>query len=213
MVRKRFGLRFVPGLSMVLLLALILSGCAGSPSSPQPPTPTPVSNNNHLAVSAQPIAWTSDGAVTDNEYTQFQQIGDLQVYTRLEGDLVCLALRSQKDGFLALGIRPENKMKGADMIICALTGTQAVISDTYSTGIWGPHPDDTKLGGTSDITNPSGSRENGWTAFEFKRKLSTGDSRDKNLTVGDNPIIWSVGGSADVTIQHNNRGYGSLVLQ
>lgn len=212
MVRKRFALRFVPGLSMVLLLALILSGCAGSPSSPPPPASPPVSSN-HPAVSAQPMAWTSDGTITDNEYTQFQQIGDLQVFTRLEGDLVCLALRSQKDGFLALGIRPENKMKGADMIIGALTGTQAVISDTYSTGIWGPHPDDTKLGGTYDIMAPSGSRQNGWTAFEFKRKLSTGDSRDKNLTVGDNPVIWSIGGSADVTIQHNNRGYGSLVLQ
>ena len=209
---KRFSLKIVSGLSVVLLFVLILSGCAGSSSSSRKSAPTPATSD-HPAVSAQPIAWTSDGIITDKEYTQFQQIGDLQVFTRLEGNLVDIALRAQNDGYLALGIRPENKMQGADIIMCAFNGTKAIISDEYATGPFGPHPEDTSLGGTNDIMDPSGSKQNGWSTFEFNRKLSTGDSHDKDLTLGDNPVMWAIGGSADITLHHNNRGYTTLVLK
>jgi hypothetical protein len=212
MVNSRFGFRSAFILPIVLLLVFILSGCAGPSSGSQQPAAT-TGSGNLPAVSAQPIAWTSDGTISDNEYTQFQQIGDLQVFTRLEGDLFYMALRSQNDGYLALGIRPENKMQGADVIICTLTGTQIKISDAYATGIFGPHPEDTQLGGTNDLLDPSGSKQNGWSTFEFKRKLSTGDKYDKDLVAGDNPIIWSIGGSVNTTIHHDTRGYATLVLK
>jgi hypothetical protein len=79
-------------------------------------------------------------------------------------------------------------------------------------GIW-PYPADIELGGTYDIVNPSGSQANGLLTFEFQRKLVTGDSKDKELAIGDNPVIWSVGGSADISIHHNNRGYATLTLK
>lgn len=203
---------YLPSLCMVFLIALILPGCAGSPSSPQQPAaPAPVASDQP-AVSAQPGAWLSDGTISDNEYTRMQQIGNLQVFTRLDGDLISIAMRAKNNGYLALGIRPENKMQGADVIIGALSSSQAKITDDYATGAFGPHPADVQLGGTDDILNPSGGNQNGWTVFEFRRKLSTGDSRDKDLAPGDNPVLWSIGGSADTTIHHNNRGYATLNL-
>jgi len=212
-VGKRFDVRFASFLMAVLLLAILLPGCAANnASSPRAPVPAPQTGNQPL-VSPQPITWTSDGIVADNEYTQFQQFGSLQVFSRVEGSQIYMALRAQNNGYIALGIRPEEKMKGADDIVCAITGNQATITDAYSTGQFGPHPADTELGGTNDILKPSGSQANGWETFEFQRKLVTGDSKDKELAIGDNPVIWSVGGSSDITVHHNNRGYATLTLK
>jgi hypothetical protein len=141
-----------------------------------------------------------------------QQIGEIQVYTRLEGDYACLAMRAQNTGYIALGIGPEIGMMGADVIMCTLNGDQAVLTDAYSTGPHGPHPADLAQGGTADITSASGSLKDGWLTCELKRKLSTGDSRDKNLVPGDNLVIWATGSSADITVRHKARGYGNLVL-
>ncbi len=213
MFGKRLEFRFVWWLLAALLLAILLPGCAGNNgSNPTGPTPAP-ENSSHPLVSVQPIAWTSNGTVTDNEYSQFQQIGPLQVFTRVEGDQVCMALRAQNNGYIALGIRPDFKMQGADDIICVISGGAVSITDAYSTGAFGPHPPDTELGGSNNILEPSGSQADGWVTFEFKRQLVTGDSWDKPLSMGDNPVIWSIGRSADTTIQHTNRGSGTLILK
>ncbi len=197
--------------AIVLSIIFLLSGCASSQTQPAN-TPVPTSDNI-ATVSAQPLGWKSDGTVSNDEYSQFQQIGDLQVFSRIAGDSVCLALRAQNNGYIALGIKPEDKMLGADMLICAMNGSQATVTDAYSTGTFGPHPADIELGGSNDVLESSGSQQNGWVTFEFKRKLKTGDSKDKELTIGDNPVIWSSGSSADISIHHVNRGYGILTLK
>ena len=213
MFGKRLKSRFAWFLVAGMLLAILLAGCAGNNgSNPSGPAPTP-DNGKQPLVSAQPVAWNSNGTVADNEYSQFQQIGPLQVFTRVEGDQVCMALRAQNNGYIALGIRPDFKMQGADDIICAISGGTVSITDAYSTGAFGPHPLDTELGGSNNILDPSGSQSDGWVTFEFKRQLVTGDNRDKPLTIGDNPVIWSVGRSADTSIQHTNRGSGTLTLR
>jgi len=197
--------------AMVLAIIFLISGC--SSSKPQPSNTPVLEQNNIPTVSSQPIAWQSDGTVSNNEYSQFQQIGNLQVFSRIAGDSVYLALRAQNNGYIALGIKPENKMQGADILICALNGSQATVTDAYATGPFGPHPADIEIGGTNDVVQTSGSEQNGWVTFEFKRKLTTGDSKDKELTLGDNPVIWASGSSADISIHHVNRGYGTLTLK
>lgn len=212
MLNKKNGVRSAFYCVLALILMLTASACSKSSTDSQSPA-SPMATADRPPVSAQPITWASDGIASDNEYTQFQQIGNLQVFSRLDEDAVCIALRAQTAGYIAMGIRPENKMQGADMIICALSGNRASISDQYSTGTFGPHTPDTQLGGTNDIISPSGSMQNGWATFEFKRKLATSDSRDKELSIGDNQVIWSMGSSNDITIHHNNRGYGTLTLK
>lgn len=217
MTGKRNDLRSIFGILIILSFMLPLAGCGASSSTTRQPSNNPVApptgEENSPAISSQPVAWNSDGTVSDNEYTRMDKLGAIECFTRLDGSIIRIALRSQNNGFLALGIKPEFRMQGADMIICALEGGQAKIHDAFSTGAFGPHPDDTQLGGTSDITDPSGTRKDGWTVFEFSRLLNTGDSRDKELTAGDNRIIWSVGSSDNISIQHNNRGSATLVLK
>lgn len=169
-------------------------------------------NNEIPGVSSQPITWASDGTVSENEYTQYQQIGDIQVFSRVAGDFVYLALRAPNEGYVALGLRPDNKMQGADMLLCSLNDSQATATDAYATGLFGPHPADTELGG-SDLLDISGGQQNDWETFEFKRKLHTGDSHDKDLVIGDNPIIWAMGSSPDINGHHKSRGYGNLILK
>ena len=211
MVRTKLTVKTAFYLVLVSLFLLSLSGCAGSKSSPQQQVPA-AGQVKDPAVSSQSVPWNSDGIISENEYSALQQIGDLQVFTRLEGDYTCLAIRAQNTGYIALGIGPENGMMGADVIMCTLNGDQVEVTDAFATGPTGPHPADLAQGGTSDIISPSGSLKDGWLTCELKRKLSTGDSRDKNLVPGDNLVIWATGSSANITVRHKARGYGNLVL-
>jgi len=211
MSAKKRNFQTLLGLLLIFLFALTLSACGGTATETPVPEAEPAAEQP--AVSAQPVAWNSDGTILDKEYSAIQEIGGLQVFSRVDGDTVSLALRTQNGGYVALGISPENKMKGADIIICRIEEGQALISDQFSTGVMGPHPADSKLGGTDDILNPSGGSAEGWTVYEFQRQLSTGDEFDKDLVPGDNAVIWSVGGSTDIGQQHSSRGYGTLKLQ
>ncbi len=207
----KLTVKFLPYLVLVSLFLLALSGCAGSKTGSQQQAPI-AGQVSEPAVSAQPVPWVSDGIISENEYSTLQQIGELQVFTRLEGEYACLAMRAQNTGYIALGIGPEIGMMGADIIMCGLNGEQAVLTDAYSTGPHGPHPADLAQGGTADIISASGGLKDGWLTCELKRKLITGDSRDKNLVPGDNLVIWSTGSSADIAVRHKTRGYGNLVL-
>ncbi len=190
-----------------LIMALTAAGCGGQKTPAQqaaPPSPAPVKISQE---------WKADGVVGEGEYSQTQKIGELEVFSRIEGDSVMLALKAQTNGWLALGIGPEDKMKGADMIFGYVKEGKAVIFDMYSTGPVGPHPSDDVQGGAADIITAGGSSAGGVLVLEVKRKLSTGDSRDKPLKIGDNKVIWAIGDAADAGVKHSRRGYGTLVLK
>lgn len=196
---------------MTLIIGALLSGCGGS-SSIQPPRSDSTSVPGP-GDSVRLAAWVSDGMVATNEYSQSQKFGNLEVFTRLGDGVVYIAIRSPREGYLSLGIRPEQKMQGGDIITGTLTGSQAKIYDTYAIGTFGPHPEDTTQGGSDDILEVSGRRADGVTTFEFKRRLDTGDKRDKALVAGDNPIMWAIGPSPDISARHSSRGTGILILK
>jgi hypothetical protein len=104
-------------------------------------------------------------------------------------------------------------MQNADIIFGVVTDGQASVYDMFSTGIWGPHPEDTELGGSSDISVFGGSETDGYTVIEFQRALDTGDADyDHTLVPGDNSIIWAFGTGDSLTIQHSTRGSGSITI-
>ncbi|HEX3045030.1 MAG TPA: DOMON domain-containing protein [Bacillota bacterium] len=161
-------------------------------------------------VSANLVAWKSDGMIGENEYQKYQKLGVLEVYSRSDKDNIMLGIQAPTTGYLALGISPEQMMNKADMILMCVKDGKALAEDMYSTGIFGPHPPDTTLGGTNDLQMVSGTEKDGVTVIELKRKLNTGDKYDKPLTLGKNKVIWATSDSDDFAQKHNQRGAGML---
>lgn len=162
--------------------------------------------------SANLAAWKSDGIITDNEYQKYQKLGALEVYSRIDKDNIMMAVQGPASGYMALGINPEQIMNKADMILMGVKDGKAYAEDMYSTGMFGPHPPDSSLGGKNDLQMVSGTEKNGVTVVEFKRKLTTGDKYDKPLASGKNKVIWAISDSDDLTQKHSQRGAGILEL-
>lgn len=189
-----------------MVAVILLAGCSTAKPENSPRTETAPQSP------AQLIAWQADGIISANEYFKMQKMGDVEVHTRVEGEFILMALRAKTIGYIALGIDPEDKMKNADMILCFVKDNQAYAVDMFSTGLFGPHPEDVKQGGTNDIITVGGIEKDGITTVEFKRKLNTGDSKDKVIRLGDNKILWATGNSDTITEKHAARGHGMLTV-
>lgn len=185
--------------------ALGLSACAKPEAAPSPIPPTP-----GIAQTGEP--WSADGIIKAGEYASNQQYGDYQVSWRSDDKYVYLGIKARTGGFVAIGIQPGARMKNADMVLAYVRNGEVVIHDMFSTGDFGPHLDDTELGGSNDIIEYGGTEENGFTVIEFKRALDTGDKYDIPLSAGINKIIWSYGLSDEISQQHASRGYGEIRL-
>ena len=116
---SRFGGHRTAILIMVIsLLAAAAAGC-GSQAPPAPAAPP-----RQATASRE---WQADGVISEGEYTLTQKVGDIEVFSRLEGDTVMLGLRAQTSGWLAIGIDPEDKMKGADIILAQTRSGPAIV--------------------------------------------------------------------------------------
>ncbi|MCE4624891.1 MAG: DOMON domain-containing protein [Desulfurococcales archaeon] len=172
-------------------------------------TTTPQSTTTSLT------AWKPDGVVERGEYEYNASFmdGDLIVYWRVENGTLYMALVGKTTGWVAIGFEPTTVMKDADMIfgwVYDSNGT-VVVLDLNSTGTTGPHPPDTKLGGTNDILAYGGKQANGVTVIEFSRPLNTGDVYDRNLEGrGSVSVIVALGPSDSLTAKHYDTDRGVL---
>jgi hypothetical protein len=206
--------RMITACILLILLGMLLTGCASDKTSTPANSSNPPTGQEAVppAVSNQTPAWVSDGKISSNEYTSSQNIGDLKVFTRVSGDSVMIGLTAVTEGYLSLGIDPEGDLRDVDIIMCSYVDGNAVVGDLGGSGKHFPHPADVEAGGKMDLTDISGSRDGSTAVFEFKRKLDTGDIRDKALKIGENRVIWAVGNRADFSGPHNRKGSGSLIL-
>ncbi|WP_297091659.1 DOMON domain-containing protein [Thermococcus sp.] len=204
---KNFGI-----VALLLVGVVFLSACTGGGGTSSPSQTTPSST----ASPPQLGEWKADGVIGENEYAHQLSLagGKLVVYWRNDGEYLYMALKGQTTGWVAIGFEPTDKMKDADMVFGWVQEGNAVVIDAYSTGTYGPHPPDEKLGGSSDIIEYAGKEENGYTVIEFKRKLNTGDQYDKAFTPGQKvKFIFAMADADDFTTKHNiARGYGELKL-
>lgn len=158
---------------------------------------------------------TLNGMIDPNEYDHVASFGggEFKLHWRVQNDTVLMAMEGKTNGWVAIGFDPENRMEGADMIFGWVTGSGGVSAvDAYATGPTGPHPKDTDQGGTSDILCFGGSESGGTTIIEFKRLLSTLDTKkDKTIpTSGELTVIWATGPNDDFNSQHTERGLGKI---
>ncbi len=158
--------------------------------------------------------WKADGIVGESEYSRSMLLhgparqgysgGEMGISWKDDGEYLYLALNGSTDGWLAIGFEPLEWMKDADIILAFVQGSKATVQDEYCTGNYGPHIEDTMLGGTNDIEEYSGRKEAGRTVIELKRKLDTGDKFDKAFTPGQAiSIIWALSDNPDISLKHN----------
>ncbi len=205
-------MRLVAILISILLVA-VLAGCIQQESGPQ------VRQIESLE------AWKADGIVGPNEYSRSMNLhkppsngyfgGDLEVSWKNDAQYLYMALNGSTKGWIAMGFEPTDWMKDADIILAAVEDGKAIVEDEYSTGNYGPHSDDTDLGGTYDILEYGGREVGGNTVIEFKRKMDTGDSFDKAFVSGQKvPMIWAMADTTMHDAKHNMaKGEGVLELQ
>ncbi len=127
-----------------------------------------------------------DGVINPEEYPGKVDLiqGRATLYYGFDSSNVYFGLIYDVPGWFAIGFNPEEGMKNADMIIILEHNGRWILQDAYSTGIYGPHREDTKLGGTSDILDYKISVYEGYKVVELKRKMSTGDKYDAEILPG-----------------------------
>jgi hypothetical protein len=196
--------------ALLLGFMLLFSGCIQPQDSP-------------VAVEKKATeVWKADGAVGDGEYTHSMLLqssarqgysgGEMAVSWRNDQEYLYLAMNGSTDGWLAIGFEPLEWMKDADMILASVQNGKTVALDEYCTGNYGPHVEDTVLGGTDDILEFAGSQKAGRTVIELKRKLDTGDKFDKQFSPGQAiSVIWALSDSPDPSLKHNV-AYGEAIM-
>jgi len=166
--------------------------------------------------------WKADGIVGESEYSRSMLLqaparqgysgGDMEVSWMNDEEYLYLALNGSTDGWLSIGFDPLEWMKNSDIILASVQGSEATVLDEYCTGNYGPHIEDTLLGGTNDIVEFGGSKGAGRTVIELKRKLDTGDRFDKAFSPGQAiSIIWALSENPDISLKHNV-AYGEGIM-
>jgi len=154
-----------------------------------------------------------DGLVAAGEYDFSFSFGggELEVHWSIVGSDLHMALVGETPGWISFGFDYSRTMADSDMVFGYVDGTgTAVVYDQWSFDPVGPHPSDTSLGGTYDITAFNGTEADGVTTIEFVRPLDTGDPRDNVIpTQGSMRIIWATG-SSDTIGMHSRAGFGTI---
>ena len=136
----------------------------------------------------------------------------MEISWKNDQEYLYLALNGSTDGWLAIGFEPLEWMKNADIILASVQGSKVTVLDEYCTGNYGPHIEDTMLGGTNDIAEFGGRKGAGSTVIELKRKLNTGDRFDKAFSPGQTiSIIWALSKNPDISLKHNV-AYGEGIM-
>jgi hypothetical protein len=203
----------------LFLITVFITGsgvsCQSQTPASAPPTPSPglpkeptsgESNSQMLA------SWSADGVIGSREYLSEMTYDGYELYWVNDSEFAYVAMKAKTDGWVALGIQPGSRMKGADMIFGFVEDGEVNVLDSFSTDDFGSHPPDTELGGTFDIISFGGKEADGYTIIEFKRALDTGDQQDNKLSIGKNQIIWAYGSADALTPKHANRGYGEITI-
>lgn len=194
----------------------------GRASSPLPtpasevvsPLETPATPEEDTTTPATAAGWMADGIVTDGEYTDQADFGDMRLWWLSDENHLYIAMEGDTDGWVAVGINPERGMQGADYLFGYIEDGEPKLWDAYGTAPTGAnHPPDEDLGGTNDIITFAGIEENGITRFEIQIPLNSGDAYDQALEPGQGyPLIIAIGGSDDYNAYHLRYARGELLL-
>jgi hypothetical protein len=171
-----------------LLLAALCWGC-GQEAAEKPAAEAPLSKEEL------------------GKYSQGIAVRDMRFLWTLQGDSIEVKLAAPTNGWMGIGFNPDTpeNMKGANFIIGFVKGGEAQAFDHYGTELK-KHKDDEKIEGKSDVSNVSGSEQDGQTVLEFTVPLNSGDAKDKPVDVqGDTVVLLAYGRSDSIVLKHRFR--------
>ncbi|RQW81223.1 MAG: DUF2202 domain-containing protein [Methanothrix sp.] len=195
-----------------LAIVAALSGCIQPQNGPE------------VRQTTATAEWKPDGVVSPNEYARSMTLhgassngysgGILEISWKNDAESLYMALNGSGGGWISIGFEPSEWMKDADIIMGSVQNGRATVLDEYCTGNYGPHENDTNLGGTYDIEQFGGSASGQNTVIEFNRRMNTTDRFDKAFTRGQAvSIIWAIADGTDENVKHNvAKGEGILNL-
>lgn len=141
------------------------------------------------------------------EYSHGLAARDLRFFWTVQGDSIDIKLSAPTSGWIGVGFNPESpeNMKGANFLIGYVKGGEAQVFDHYGTEIK-KHKEDTKIEGVANLSNVSGSEQDGQTVLEFNVPLDSGDAKDRPvLAQGDTVVLLAYGRSDSVVLKHRFR--------
>ena len=226
----------------MLLMVIVIAGCSdelpettipeptGTPSITATIPPTITSTGTPVITGTTPATpitipttttaptttWNPDGVISDNEYTTSLTVnnGKFVIHWKSANEMIYFGLETTTSGWAAIGFEPTVRMKDADIILGGMADGAPYIYDMFSTGPTGPHPPDTDLGGTFDITTYGVQEQAGGTVVECSRRTDTGDAYDTVLVPGaEITLMWAQADTDEPLMIHNTgRGTEKIIL-
>jgi hypothetical protein len=119
------------------------------------------------------LAWGADQTVTEDG-------GNMVVSWKIEGDNITFTMKAKTTGWVAVGFNPTTMMKDANILIGRVKKGKAKVEDHFGISSI-KHKKDKRARGKSNVSNVSGSEENGWTTLSFTIPLDSKDKADQPL--------------------------------
>jgi len=175
--------------------------------------PEPVAEPEVEIVPVVLVSHVVDGTITDGEYPNHTTVIGVNVYWSNDAEQLRIGLVSPGTGYTAIGLDPEDRMKGANYIIAFMQEGELHIRDDFGTQPIA-HTQDTNRGGYDNILASAGSEWPDQTVIEFVIPLDSGDSYDKPLVPGNTyPILIAYHDLRDgFSARHSGRGSGEITL-
>lgn len=172
------------------------------------PTPEPIA-----PVSSSPSVPIVDGIIHTGEYAHAIEAGGFRVYWSNDANVLRMGLFSPGTGYVAIGLDPDRRMKGANFIIGTVRNGRVEIRDDYGIATLS-HGSDLDNGGTNDILAYAGRELSGQTTLEFIIPLDSGDRLDKPLEPGETyEVLVAFHNTNDnFSARHSQRGSGEIRL-
>lgn len=136
------------------------------------------------------------GAIWASDHTHRVAAGEVTVAWTLEEDQIHMELSAETEGWVSVGIDPEDAMGGADIIIGAVKNGKVRIEDHYADRKRG-HSADEKLGGENHVMNQEGKEKDGVTTISFTRSVAAAEQWDKPFNTSGKTRVMVAHGSRD----------------
>ena len=138
-------------------------------------------------------------------YEHEVQAKNISFAWKIDGDKLQGKMSAKTGGWVSVGFNPSTKMKDANFIIGYVDGKDVKIYDHFGDKATG-HSDDSKNGGSADVTLVGGSEDQGMTTIEFTMPLNTGDKLDGQLSAdGDTLLLLAYGDRDSIKARHKYR--------